>query len=115
MDHERVLAEVMQPLKEGKEAWYRPYDCQIKAFRDPVQIIPGHVVIVEGSYSAHPALWDFYDLRIFLTTDKEEQMRRILHRNGDAAENFRNKWIPLEEMYFNAYQTEMRCDMRFKT
>ena len=116
VDHERVLADVLQPLKAGKEAQYRVYDCGKKALGESVRIMPGSIVIVEGSYSCHPALQACYDLRIFLTTDKEEQMNRIQKRNGPtAAEIFRSKWIPLEEMYFSAYQINKRCDMQFET
>ena len=116
VDHERVLADVLQPLKAGKAAQYRVYDCGKKALGESVRIMPGGVVIVEGSYSCHPALQSYYDLCIFLTTDKEEQMNRIQKRNGPtAAEIFRSKWIPLEEMYFSAYQINKRCDMQFET
>lgn len=115
-DHERVLSEVIRPLKEGKAVQYRPYDCGIKGFREPVRIMGKRVVIVEGSYSCHPDLWDFYDLRIFLTTARKEQMERIRRRNGMAAADvFESKWIPLEEMYFSEYRIEEQCDMRFET
>lgn len=115
VDYERVLADVLQPLKTGKEAQYRVYDCSKKALGESVRLMPGSVVIVEGSYSCHPALQAYYDLRVFLTTDKEEQMRRIQKRNGPAAaEVFRSKWIPLEEIYFSAYQINERCDMQFE-
>lgn len=116
VDYERVSSEVLLPLREGKAAQYCPYDCGTKTFREPVRILPERVVIVEGSYSCHPALWDHYDLRIFLTTNQKEQMKRIYHRNGAAAADvFRNKWIPLEEMYFSAYRIHARCDMQFET
>lgn len=116
VDHERVLSEVIRPLKEGKTVQYCPYDCSIKGFREPVRIMRKQIIIVEGSYSCHPELWDLYDLRVFLTTSYEEQMKRIQRRNGmAAAEVFRSKWIPLEEMYFSEYRIEERCDMRFET
>ena len=116
VDYERVLTDVLQPLGAGKEVQYCPYDCSMKAFREPVQVMPGNVVIVEGSYSCHPVLQAYYNLCIFLSTDKEEQLKRIQKRNGSAAaEIFRSKWIPLEEMYFSACQINERCDMRFET
>ena len=71
---------------------------------------------MEGSYSLHPSLWEFYDLRIFLTVDPEEQMRRIIQRNGmERAEIFRDRWIPLEEKYFSAFDIASRCDIRMET
>lgn len=112
IDHERFLSEVIVPLREGGAFSYRPYDCHKQELLAPVRICPEKFVIVEGSYSCHPALWETYDLRIFLTVDKDEQIRRIRQRGGESAvAAFREKWIPMEELYFNACQIARRCDL----
>ena len=67
--------------------------------------------MVEGSYSCHPELWDHYDLHIFVSVDLQEQIKRILRRNGSYAAVFREKWIPLEERYFAAFDLENRCEL----
>lgn len=112
VDHERFLAEVLQPLRDGRaEITYRPLDCRTFALADPVSFRPAPVTIIEGSYSCHPALWDLYDLHVFLTVDPAEQLRRIGQRNGEAGlQMFREKWIPLEELYFSACGLEAKCD-----
>ena len=80
----------------------------------PVEVEPAVVTIIEGSYSCHPVLWDFYDLRIFLNINAEEQLQRIKRRNGiEAAQVFSNKWIPMEEKYFSEYNIQKRCDLVF--
>lgn len=112
VDYERVREEVLFPLSQGRIAVYRPFDCGRMELSGLIQVEPKEVVVVEGSYSCHPALWDFYGLRIFLDISPEEQMKRILHRNGrEAASVFRERWIPLEERYFAAYQIRERCDL----
>ena len=114
VDYERFLLEVMTPLRAGASFRYFPYDCQTKELAAPVSVTPKNIVIIEGSYSCHPALWENYDLKIFLSIDGESQLQRIRKRNGDAALNaFREKWIPLEELYFSAYRIEEHCDLRF--
>ncbi|MDE7230266.1 MAG: uridine kinase [Oscillospiraceae bacterium] len=115
VDHERFLEEVLLPLRNGsEEISFRPFDCGTLSLKEPIRIKAERVCVVEGSYSCHPALWDNYDLRIFLTVDPEEQMRRIVRRNGaENAVRFAEKWIPLEEKYFSAYKIQSRCDMRF--
>ena len=56
---------------------------------------------IEGSYACHPRLRRSYDLRIFLTVDRQEQLERIRKRNGEEREEmFERIWIPLEERYF---------------
>lgn len=113
VDHERFLEEVMLPLKSGKSPIvYRPYDCQKQTLCGEISVQRLAVNIVEGSYSLHPSLWEFYDLRVFLTVAPEEQMQRIIIRNGrEKAEIFRDRWIPLEEKYFSAFDIENRCDI----
>ncbi len=115
VDYERFLAEILEPLKKGEtEIVYRPYQCRNQKLAEPVYIKAKQVCLMEGSYSCHPALWDFYDLRIFLTVSPQEQKRRILARNGeDGYVPFAKQWIPLEEQYFKAYQIEERCDIHF--
>lgn len=114
VDHERFLEEVLLPLKEGKNFAYRPYNCQRQQLSEPIEISPKKITIIEGSYSCHKSLWEYYDLRIFLTVEPEEQLRRIKAREGiQKAEIFREKWIPLEEKYFATYRMEQRCDYCF--
>lgn len=117
VDYERFLEEVLTPLEKGaEELVYRPFDCHRQEMAEPVRIRPGSVCLVEGSYSCHSALWDRYDLHVFLTIDAEEQMRRIVRRNGaEGAKMFRERWIPMEESYFTVYQIEKRCELLLET
>lgn len=115
IDYERFLDEVLNPLAAGEAPVYRPYSCQTGELGAPIALKPAPVVIVEGSYSCHPALWDSYRRRVFLTVDPEEQLRRIECRNGrEQLENFQKKWIPMEEQYFSAFQIEDRCDYQLE-
>ena len=115
VDHERFLSEVLLPLSRGETAQYRPFDCSSQTLGEPICLAPSPVVIVEGSYSCHPALWPYYGLHVFLTLSPEEQMRRIVARDGaEYAEVFRTKWIPLEERYFEAFPLADKCDHYFE-
>ncbi|MCI9140255.1 uridine kinase [bacterium 1XD42-8] len=116
VDYERFLDDVLIPLKRGEsDIVYRPFDCHKQKMEKPVHIKVKGICLIEGSYSCHPALWDYYDQKVFLTIDPEEQKRRIFGRNkGEGAELFIERWIPLEEQYFSAYGIEKRCDLRFK-
>lgn len=116
VDYERVLKEVMLPLKQGQTIIYRPFNCKTKSKASPIRLEPKQVTIIEGSYSCHPTLWSFYHLRIFLTISPKEQLKRIAQRNGiQAVTVFRDTWIPLEEQYFLAYEIQKRCDLTFES
>lgn len=113
VDYERFLKEVMEPLTRGETCFYKPYDCHRREFGDERTVEPGRVIIVEGSYSCHPALWKYYDLHIFLTIDADLQMQRISRRNKGCIHDFQDKWIPLEEKYFAACETQSKCELIF--
>jgi len=116
VDYERFLREVLIPLKQMEMFSYRPYDCHRQKLKEPVRVTPNPVNIIEGSYSCHPALHANYDLKIFLNVDTDEQLCRIRHRNGDMCiVQFQDKWIPLEEHYFSAYNIKNSCDLYFQT
>ena len=115
VDHERFLQEVLLPASRGDTVRYRPYLCSRQALGPAVEVPPERLTLVEGSYACHPALWPYYDLRIFLTIDPGEQLRRIGLRSGpDKLRQFKDRWIPLEEQYFRAFSLPERCDLLLK-
>ena len=116
VDYERVREEALVPAKKGEPFSYRPFNCHGNFWEEPVRVEPGSLVVIEGSYSCHPTLGEFYDRKIFLTVSFEEQLRRIEKRNGrEALAVFEKKWIPLEELYFRECRTEEWCDSSIQT
>lgn len=116
VDHERFLDEILIPLKSGEKVSYRPFDCKTMSFGNKIELNPRKINIIEGSYSCHNALYDYYDLHLFLSVSPEEQMRRILLRDGsEKAKIFESKWIPLEEKYFNTFSIAEKCEYSFTT
>ncbi|MGN0517315.1 MAG: uridine kinase [Acutalibacteraceae bacterium] len=117
VDRERFFSEVLLPLKSGaKNITYRPFDCSTLCLKEPVTTEIKPIVIVEGSYSCQPDLYDFYDLHIFTDVDSKTQLDRIIKRNGtEAAKRFTEKWIPLENTYFQVYDIKEKCQIYLKT
>lgn len=112
VDRERFLAEVLQPLREGKTILYRRFDCETFTFEPERAITPRSIAIIEGSYACHPELRNLYDLRIFLDIDPQTQLSRIGKRSGpEALERFKSIWIPLEETYFRECRVPECCDL----
>lgn len=112
IDHERFLAEVLQPLRRGEAVDYRPFDCGTFTVQPPRRINPAPLVIVEGAYSMHPKLAAQYDLTAFLDISPALQRRRIESRNSpEFARRFFEEWIPLERIYFEATGACERCDV----
>lgn len=111
MDRERLRDEILIPLKNGREYTYSKFSCSDFSFSKGEKISPKSVTIVEGSYSCHPELWDYYDLHIFLSIDEETQRKRVTLRNKKNFQDFFDKWIPLEEKYFNEFDIRSKCEM----
>ena len=103
VDHERFLREVLLPLQSGLPFTYRAYNCKTQSF-EAHEAKPARLNIIEGSYCLHPGLQAYYDLKVFLDLDPDEQAVRIVRRSaGAGAARFFDEWIPLENSYFEAY------------
>lgn len=116
VDHERFQEEVLIPLQKGESFCYRPFHCGSQSLTEPILVSQNPLIIIEGSYACHKNLRELYDLRLFLSVDPDEQMRRIKLRNGsEQAAVFKSKWIPLEEQYFSTFKVEQHVDYCFST
>ena len=115
MDLERLRTELLAPARAGQTISYRAYSCQEGSYLPEQLLAPQPLVIVEGSYSCHPALADCYDWKAFVTCSKAEQTRRLLAREGERYPNFAARWIPLEEGYFAKYHIEETADIILDT
>ena len=105
--YERFIEEVLPHLRSQNSFTYRHFDCHIMDYHGVREIGTNPIRIVEGSYSHHPALGDYADIRIFSHVEPAKQMERILHRNGPhMAQMFEQRWIPMEETYIQAYQID---------
>ena len=68
--------------------------------------------LVEGVYALHPALRDFYRLRIFLEAPWPVRRARLLDRGGpELLARFQGEWVPLEDRYFQACRVRDCCQL----
>lgn len=116
VDWERFREEILLPISRDETTIkYHSFNCRSNSLTEITANI-GKICVVEGSYSCHPELREFYNLRVFLSVGQEEQARRILTRNGsERAKQFTEKWIPLEEEYFAKCNVERFCELKFNT
>lgn len=109
--YERFCEEVLPYLNSPEVFSYRIFDCSRMDYNGARGISNTQIRIVEGSYSHHPKFGKYADLFVFSDVDAEEQLRRILLRNGEEkARMFAQKWIPMEERYFAAFGTKTHAD-----
>lgn len=109
--YERFIAEVYNGLKSKKEFTYRKFDCSIMDYTYDISIFPKRVTLIEGSYAIHPKFpSDLYDFKVFLSVDSNEQIKRLSEREGkEGVQAFIEKWIPLENKYFETFGIKEKC------
>lgn len=114
--YERFAEQVIPHLKDNGTFDYPVFNCskmQLDGFRS---VPAGQWRVVEGSYSHHPRLSEYMDLRVFCQISPDEQMRRILVRNGQQmTQMFAERWIPMEEHYFKTYHIAEQADIIINT
>ena len=112
LDRERLISEVLLPLTRHRPGVYRVFDCRTMGFAAVPRPLPAApVVLLEGSYACHPDLRPLCGLHVFLTVDPVEQLRRLTARNPARLQDFRTRWIPMEEQYFRYFHIPETCDL----
>lgn len=89
IDFQRLTDEIFIPLTEGINAVYRPYDCHNDRYMRTQKINSNVITVIEGSYSCHPKLRNFYKLCVFMDVSKELQIKRLKARNPAKLEAFK--------------------------
>lgn len=112
LDRERLISEVLLPLTRHRPGVYRVFDCRTMGFAAVPRPLPAApVVLLEGSYACHPDMRPLCGLHVFLTVDPGEQLRRLTARNPARLQDFRTRWIPMEEQYFRYFHIPETCDL----
>ncbi len=108
---ERFAQEVIPCLRNGEPFSYRVFDCS-DGNMNTSRTVFGKGIIVEGSYSMHPAFGGIYDLCVFADIDPSRQKKRIVARDGEEWwQMFRDRWIPMEEKYHQSFDIRARADI----
>ncbi len=104
-DAERLVREVLAPFQRGELVRFRRYDCRADRLLPEEELPKGtRALILEGSYCNLPVIREFAGLRLFVDTPEEIRMERLRKRETpESLRRFREKWIPLEKAYFQAY------------
>ena len=112
VDYARFKEEILNNLSKDIEFKYQVYNCKIQALDNFVVVKPKMLNIIEGSYSMHTTLINYYDYKIFLSVDSKSQANRILKRNGELMlKRFINEWIPKENEYFRKFGIRELADI----
>lgn len=109
-DWPRLRCEALEPLRKGVEARFRAFDWDVGHGLGPQRQLPARAVIVlDGVYSARPALADLVDLAVYV--DAPEPLRRERRRARHDPPEWEAGWDAAEHVYFSRIRPPNSCDL----
>lgn len=111
IDFKRLRCEVFAGIASLQTFNTQSFDCKLQKLSFLKSHIANPLNIIEGAYSMHPCLQDYYTSSVFVKIDNEDQQKRLLQREGEEGTViFNEKWLPQEIRYFNHFDIQMQCD-----
>lgn len=115
VDYERFKTEVIDSL-EAESVTFGIFDCCEMKITETKTLPKTDYTIIEGAYSNHPYFGNYADVRIFVETSSDEQLKRIVCRDGEKALGmFTKRWIPFEQKYEAAFGIKSCADYVIET
>lgn len=111
INFDRLEKEVLSNLKTNDSYIDCKYSCQKNEYSEQISIQNKKITIIEGSYSLHNSIDQYYDYKVFLTCSGDTQKGRIVERNKEYYSMFESTWIPMEERYFKEMNIESKADI----
>jgi uridine kinase len=105
------LGEVLASVIAGQAARYQAYDWKRNALGPWKAVVPEGLILVEGVYSARPALAGYYDAIIVAEAPRELRWQRQQARGDDPA--WIERWEAAEMAYVHGSGLAARAQVVF--
>lgn len=110
-DLERVVAELLEPIRAGRVGRLRRYDWDLDELLDEtIDIEPLGLIIIEGVTALSPELRGFLDLGVWVSTPPRTRLDRGLERDArvDGADAlWRDYWEPANDAYMREHEPHL--------
>ncbi|MBY6035980.1 AAA family ATPase [Fictibacillus nanhaiensis] len=111
-DWKRLLKQVLEPIKQGRDGHYQRYDWETDKLEEWHTVSVGGIVIIEGIYAIRQELEDKYDIKIWVDCPREIRLSRGLARDGeDARAMWEGNWMISEDIYVESHKPFLRADL----
>jgi uridine kinase len=109
-DWRRLRAQALEPLLRGQPASFRRFDWDRGSGLDgTVSVQASDVIVVEGVFSAAPALSDLVGRSVLVETPEPERLRRL--RGRVLPEEWDDSWLSAERAYFGLVRPPASFDL----
>ncbi|QFQ95916.1 hypothetical protein F9278_06660 [Streptomyces phaeolivaceus] len=97
---DRLLDQVIEPLRSGRSARYAPYDWRERGF-GPARVLPSApVIVVEGVGAGRRALRPYLARLVWMELPEERAWARGRARDGEEQSEFWAGWVRAERRHF---------------
>jgi uridine kinase len=110
----RVLAQILEPLAEGRAARWQRYDWYRGDFTDWVDLSPPDVLLLEGCGSGARAYAPYRSLLVWLEAPEQTRLQRWVDRDGQGVVAHRERWMAAEAAHFARNRTRDSADLRLE-
>jgi uridine kinase len=104
-----LVERALKPLAAGDPARYRPSSWGGEE-REPVEIEPADIVILEGVTASRQAFRPYLAYSIWIETPPELRLKRGLERDGEQARSQWKDWMEAEDRYVERERPADRAD-----
>jgi len=111
---ERIETSIFEPLRLGAEPRYVKYDWHIRAFTELVTVPRSPYVILDGVGSGNSMLRECVALAIWIESDPESLVNRVLDRDGAHLRDDLLRWQQHESEYFAAHGVREAADLHLR-
>jgi len=111
---ERIETSILQPLRLGSQPRYRRYDWHAHAFAELVTVPRSKYLILDGVGSGNPLLRNSVALAIWIESDPQSLVDRVLGRDGEYLRDDMLRWQLHESKYFAAHEVKQAADLHLR-
>ena len=113
-DLSRIKKELLIPLKNESTATFKLYDWDSDGFIKSLSVKPHGIIIIEGVNSCDEDIKNFFDICIFIDSEKELRKKRVESRGNFTKKEFEH-WSKSEENIFKKRVIEKYYDFIYNS
>jgi uridine kinase len=107
----RLSAQVLEPLRRGRDGRFQRYDWVAGAFAEWVDVPRPDVLVIEGCGSGRRAGDALRSVLVWVEADDDLRLTRGLERDGAAARAHWERWMAEEREHYSREGTRGRADI----
>lgn len=111
---DRIDAWILTPIKNGLSPKHLKYDWHLDKYTTWSELPLTPIVIIEGVGSGHTSLREFVSQAIWIESDEDLLLDRVVQRDGEAVRDEMLIWKSREKNYFELHQVKKNSHIHLR-